>query len=636
MASTSGVRGCARAAGADPVDRPPRWPDAGAGNAQAARAALGGGPRLFAKRDDAIPFGFGGNKVRKLEFAGAAAVAAAADTLVTVGGIQSNHARATAATATRLGLRCLIIANGQRPLKLTGNALLNDLLGADIEYIASRDERAPAMHAALERLRRDGHAPFEVPLGASTPLGALGFARAVGELVAQDMIPDVIVHASSSGGTQAGIVAGCTLWGLSTRVIGVSADDPAASIQATIRSIIAGAGALLGLDGDAFADVRPIVVDDGFIGDGYGVPSSASTEAAQRLAARTEALFVDHAYTAKALGALIAAVRVEPVQGQRVRVVLARRPGRTSRVTAMPQREKTLLPRRLTLAGALAVVVGSTIGSGIFRSPAAIASRVPTSGALMGVWVAGGLLALCGALTLAEITTALPETGGIYVIVREGWGRLPAFLFGWAEVVIIRAAALGAVATTFAEYLLRTLGHDPRVAPYDTTVHRIAAVAIVVLAAVNIVGVRSSALLLEVATVVKVGALLLIALGAVWLAPVLMHTAAAPAALPSIGPSAIGLALVAVLWAYDGWADLSFVAGEVIAPDRTLPRALIGGTLAVLGILLRRNLARFSPTLPCCRLARSRRRDSSQRMSPTGWSATGVSSSSASRSSSPR
>jgi 1-aminocyclopropane-1-carboxylate deaminase/D-cysteine desulfhydrase-like pyridoxal-dependent ACC family enzyme len=272
------------------------------------RAALGGGPRLIVKRDDAIPFGFGGNKVRKLELAGAAAVAAGADTLVTVGGIQSNHARATAATATRLGLRCLIIANGQRPVKLTGNALLNDLLGADIQYITSRDERAPAMHAALERLRRDGRAPFEVPLGASTPLGALGFARAIGELVAQDMIPDVIVHASSSGGTQAGIVAGCTLWGLPTRVIGVSADDPAASIQATIRSIIAGAGALLGLDGEAFADTRPIVVDDGFVGDGYGVPSPASTEA-QRLAARTEALFVDHAYTAKALGALIAAVR---------------------------------------------------------------------------------------------------------------------------------------------------------------------------------------------------------------------------------------------------------------------------------------------------------------------------------------
>jgi basic amino acid/polyamine antiporter, APA family len=270
----------------------------------------------------------------------------------------------------------------------------------------------------------------------------------------------------------------------------------------------------------------------------------------------------------------------------------------------MPRGNGISLPRRLTLPGALAVVVGSMIGSGIFRSPAAIASRVPTPGALMSVWVAGGLLALCGALTLAEITTALPRTGGIYVIVREGWGRLPAFLFGWAEVVIIRAAALGAVATTFAEYTLRTLGYDPRIAPYDTTVHQIAAVAIVVLAVVNITGVRSSALLLEVATVVKAGALLLIALGAVWLAPVLAHTPAATQA-PAISPSAVGLALVAVLWAYDGWADLSFVAGEVVAPDRTLPRALIGGTLAVLGIYCAANLA-YLAVLPISQISSSR------------------------------
>ncbi len=224
----------------------------------------------------------------------------------------------------------------------------------------------------------------------------------------------------------------------------------------------------------------------------------------------------------------------------------------------------------------------------------------------MGVWVAGGLLALCGALTLAEITTALPQTGGIYVIVREGWGRLPAFLFGWAEVVIIRAAALGAVATTFAEYPLRTLGYDPRMPPHDSTVHYVAAVAIVLLAALNITGVRLSALLLEVSTVVKAGALLLIAIGAVWLAPALTHAQqVAPAASASIGPSAIGLALVAVLWAYDGWADLSFVAGEVVGPDRTLPRALIGGTLAVLGIYCAANLA-YLDVLPISQISSSK------------------------------
>jgi basic amino acid/polyamine antiporter, APA family len=268
-------------------------------------------------------------------------------------------------------------------------------------------------------------------------------------------------------------------------------------------------------------------------------------------------------------------------------------------------REPRTLPRRLTFGGALAVVIGSTIGSGIFRSPASIAQRVPAPGALMAVWVAGGLLALCGALTLAEITTALPRTGGIYVIIREGWGRLPAFLFGWAEVVIIRAAALGAVATTFAEYTLRTLGYNPRIPPYDSIVHYVAAVAIVLLAALNITGVRLSALLLEVATVAKAGALLLIALGAVWLAPALAHSQPlSGASVASISPSAVGVALVAVLWAYDGWADLSFVAGEVVNPDRTLPRALIGGTLAVLGIYCAANLA-YLAVLPVNRIAAS-------------------------------
>lgn len=271
----------------------------------------------------------------------------------------------------------------------------------------------------------------------------------------------------------------------------------------------------------------------------------------------------------------------------------------------MTTQERRTLPRRLTFGGALAVVVGSTIGSGIFRSPASIAQRVPAPGALMAVWVAGGLLALCGALTLAEITTALPRTGGIYVIVREGWGRLPAFLFGWAEVVIIRAAALGAVATTFAEYTLRTLGYDPRIAPYDSIVHYVAAVAIVLLATLNITGVRLSALLLEVATVAKAGALLLIALGAVWLAPALAHAQPlSGTSVASITPSAVGVALVAVLWAYDGWADLSFVAGEVVNPDRTLPRALIGGTLAVLGIYCAANLA-YLAVLPVNRIAAS-------------------------------
>jgi 1-aminocyclopropane-1-carboxylate deaminase/D-cysteine desulfhydrase-like pyridoxal-dependent ACC family enzyme len=272
------------------------------------RAALGGGPRLLVKRDDAIPFGFGGNKVRKLELVAAAALAAGADTLVTPGGVQSNHARATAATAARLGLRALLVINGERPERPTANALLDELLGAELVYIRGREERAAALRAAEERLRREGRTPFVVPLGASTPLGALGFARAVGELLGQGPAPDVIVHATSSGGTQAGLVAGCALHGIPTRVVGVSADDPAADVEATVRRIVAGVGETLGTDGDALARAVPFEVDDGFVGGGYGVPTEASREA-QRLAARTGAIFVDHTYTAKALAALVAYVR---------------------------------------------------------------------------------------------------------------------------------------------------------------------------------------------------------------------------------------------------------------------------------------------------------------------------------------
>lgn len=268
------------------------------------RDALGGGPRLFVKRDDAIPFGFGGNKTRKLELVAAAALAEGADVLVTCGGVQSNHVRATAAVATKLGLACHVVTNGSPPAHPTGNALLTRLLGAGLEYVPGREDRPPGMEAAVERLRRAGRKPYLIPLGASTPLGALGFVRAVGELIAHMAPPDVIIHSCSSGGTQAGLIAGCALHGLKTRVIGISADDPAAEIGTRIHAIVAGIGRLLGAERilDAAA---PIVVDDGFVGSGYAEPTPASIEA-QELGARSEALFVDHAYTAKALAGLIA------------------------------------------------------------------------------------------------------------------------------------------------------------------------------------------------------------------------------------------------------------------------------------------------------------------------------------------
>ncbi len=165
------------------------------------------------------------------------------------------------------------------------------------------------------------------------------------------------------------------------------------------------------------------------------------------------------------------------------------------------------LPRRIGLWSAIAVVVGSTIGSGIFRTPAGIADRVPGPAPLLIIWVLGGVVALCGALTLAEVAAEIPATGGFYAFLREGWGRLPAFLFGWSQLTIVRAAALGAIAITFAEYFLRVLGYDPRVAPFDRYSHYLAAVAIAVTALYNIVGVRSATAVTNLTTLAKFGGL---------------------------------------------------------------------------------------------------------------------------------
>jgi 1-aminocyclopropane-1-carboxylate deaminase/D-cysteine desulfhydrase-like pyridoxal-dependent ACC family enzyme len=293
---------------AEPLFAPPTPLD----DAIRLREALGpSAPRIFVKRDDAIPFAFGGNKVRKLCLVASEARARGSDTLITVGGVQSNHMRATASTAARLGMHCVLVANGSPPPVPRANALLDLLLGAEIFYVGKREDRAPTMQTLAARLRVEGHKPYEVPLGASTPLGASAFARAVGELIRQlpaGVTPDAIVHASSSGGTQAGLTAGCALNGLPTRVIGISADDPAPSIEATIRTIIAGVGSMVGVDGEALARSVHVTVDDTFVGDGYGIATPASREA-QSIAARSEALFVDHTYTAKALAALIAYVR---------------------------------------------------------------------------------------------------------------------------------------------------------------------------------------------------------------------------------------------------------------------------------------------------------------------------------------
>lgn len=272
------------------------------------RAALGGGPRLIVKRDDAISFGFGGNKVRKVELVAAQALADGADTLITTGGGQSNHARATAAAAAKLGLRCVLVLNGAPPPTATGNALLDTMFGAELHYVERREDRAGAMRDIADRLRAEGRSPVEIPLGASTPLGACGLARAVGELVSQDRVPDVIVHSTSSGGTQAGLVAGCILHDLPARVIGISADTPSGEMQTIVAALLEGMAERLDIAAGPFGRAREIEVDDRFVGNGYGVPTAESREAAALLA-RSEALIVDQTYTAKALAGLISYLR---------------------------------------------------------------------------------------------------------------------------------------------------------------------------------------------------------------------------------------------------------------------------------------------------------------------------------------
>jgi L-cysteate sulfo-lyase len=271
-------------------------------------ALLGGGPRLLVKRDDAIPFAFGGNKVRKLALVAADAKTAGADTLITAGGVQSNHARVTAAAAAKLGMRAVLVANGDPPPAPTANSLLDALLGAKIVYVSSRDERGPRMIEIADRLRGAGRRPYVIPIGASMPLGALGFVAAVAELVDQIPPPDVIIHSSSSGGTQAGLVAGCRLLGLPTRVVGVSADASTCALRDDVAAIVRGIFELLSLDSSDFSRGTAIDVDDRFVGGGYGIPTDASREAID-LAARTEALFLDPTYTSKAMAALIAGVR---------------------------------------------------------------------------------------------------------------------------------------------------------------------------------------------------------------------------------------------------------------------------------------------------------------------------------------
>jgi D-cysteine desulfhydrase family pyridoxal phosphate-dependent enzyme len=272
-------------------------------------AALGtGGPKLFMKRDDLLGFGAGGNKVRKMQTVAAEAMAAGADTMITCGGVQSNHARVTAAVGAALGLDVHLVLNGVEQLAPTANARLDKLFGATVHYVTTRADRAPMMDELAARASRDGRRPFIVPLGASTPTGAIGFARGVSEVVTASLRPDVVVFASSSGGTQAGLIAGFSLCGLEPRILGISADDPAPALGAVVQKLLTGMATQLGARPETVGAHRSIEVDDTWVGGGYGVATPASTEALE-LVARREGVLLDPVYTAKAMAGLIGRVR---------------------------------------------------------------------------------------------------------------------------------------------------------------------------------------------------------------------------------------------------------------------------------------------------------------------------------------
>ena len=268
-------------------------------------AAQLGGPELWVKRDDQTGLATGGNKARKLEFLVADALAQEADTLVTCGAAQSNHARQTAAAAARFGLACTLALRGEEPPRAQGNFLLDQLLGAEVAWVNDRP-LTEAVEDVAEGLRARGRQPYVVPYGGSNPVGASGYTAAMEELLAQcarrDLHFDHVVLASSSGGTQAGLMVGARALGYEGRILGISVDPPAATLRATLADLATATAAHLGLE-LAFAP-QDFAVEDGYLGGGYAAIGDLERRAIRTLA-RAEGLLLDPVYTGRAFGGLL-------------------------------------------------------------------------------------------------------------------------------------------------------------------------------------------------------------------------------------------------------------------------------------------------------------------------------------------
>jgi D-cysteine desulfhydrase family pyridoxal phosphate-dependent enzyme len=274
-----------------------------------------GGPRLYIKRDDCTGLALGGNKTRKAEFLIGAALAAGASAVVTEGGLQSNHVRQVAAAAAKAGLRCHLVLNHNVPISTAlyrenGNLLLDRVLGATVHVCGYHETRADGVARVVAMLRAAGEAPYAIPTGGSNETGALGYVAAALELLEQAKAAGIainrVVFATSSGGTQAGLVVGMALAESPVQVLGIDIENEADALLPEVRRIAAGCARKIGLktppSDDAFEIAR------GYAGAGYGIPTPAMREAVELLA-RLEGIVLDPVYAGKAMAGLIDLVR---------------------------------------------------------------------------------------------------------------------------------------------------------------------------------------------------------------------------------------------------------------------------------------------------------------------------------------
>jgi D-cysteine desulfhydrase len=268
-----------------------------------------GGPRLFIKRDDQTGLATGGNKTRKLEFAVADALDQGADTLITMGGVQSNHTRQTAAAAARCGLRCVVVLRDHAPAVWNGNLLLDHLLGAQVVFSGDRTREAVADEVASQA-RAAGNRPYLIPVGASNAVGAVGFVAALEELDAQAkaraLRVDRVVFASSSFGTQAGLCVGAKAVGFGGQLAAIAIDSRQDELQAGVAAIATATIRRLGWE----MTVAPaeVVAYDDYLGAGYAVMGAPEREAIS-LVARSEGILLDPVYTGRAMAGLIDLIR---------------------------------------------------------------------------------------------------------------------------------------------------------------------------------------------------------------------------------------------------------------------------------------------------------------------------------------